>query len=137
MFLRAGRLVFAILAALLGCAAALDVYWHGNFTLVDPGLFIALAMVVTGSLLFGFYANRDRVRGLETRKDELEGLVVALENANTQLNASEARYKGLVDAQGDAIFRRTPDGRVTYANDALLKLFGLKAEALIGQIFRP
>src|SRR5262249_30167949 len=60
-----------------------------------------------------------------------------LENANTQLNASEARYKGLVDAQGDAIFRRTPDGRVTYANDALLKLFGLKAEALIGQIFRP
>ena len=29
------------------------------------------------------------------------------------------------------------NGRVTYANDALLKLFGLKAEALIGQIFRP
>ena len=27
---------------------------------------------------------------------------------NARLNESEARYKGLVDAQGDAIFRRAP-----------------------------
>src|SRR5690349_19922740 len=106
MLLRAGKILFAMLAAVLGCAAAVDVYWHGNFTLIDPRLFIALALVGTGSLLSGIFANRDRVRGLEDRTGELEGLVTALETANLRLNASEARYKGLVYAQGDAIFRR-------------------------------
>src|SRR6267142_65139 len=81
MLLRAGRTLFAVLAAVLGCAAALDVY--------------------------------------------------------SRLNASEARYKGLVDAQGDAIFRRGCDGRVTYANEAFLKLFGLTPDAVLGQLFRP
>ena len=44
---------------------------------------------------------------------------------NARLNQSEARYKGLVDAQGDAIFRRDAASRLTYANDAFFKLFGL------------
>src|SRR5258706_1416448 len=137
MLLRAGRTLFAVLAAVLGCAAALDVYWHGNFTLVDPRLFIALALAVTASLLLGVYANRDKARGLESRTGELEGLVTALQTVNSRLNASEARYKGLVDAQGDAIFRRGCDGRVTYANEAFLKLFGLTPDAVLGQLFRP
>jgi PAS domain S-box-containing protein len=137
MLLRAARILFAVLAAVLGCAAAADVYWHGNFTLVDPRLFIALAMAATGNLLLGLFTHRDQARGLQNRAGELEELVTALESANSRLNASEARYKGLVDAQGDAIFRRTPEGRVTYANEALLKLFGLKLETLLGEPFRP
>ena len=44
---------------------------------------------------------------------------------NARLNQSEARYKGLVDAQGDAIFRRDAASRLTYGNDAFFKLFGL------------
>ena len=40
---------------------------------------------------------------------------------NTRLYQSEIRYKGLVDAQGDAIFRRDATSRLTYANEAFLQ----------------
>jgi diguanylate cyclase (GGDEF)-like protein/PAS domain S-box-containing protein len=56
---------------------------------------------------------------------------------NAKLHHSEARYKGLVDAQGDPIFRRLPDSRLSYGNDAFFKLFGLKAIKVIGQPFAP
>ncbi|HYM17451.1 MAG TPA: ATP-binding protein [Micropepsaceae bacterium] len=137
MPLKTARTLFAAMASVLGCAAAIDVFWHGRFTLIDPRLFIAFTAVGAAYLLLRLYANRDKARGLESRTGKLEGLVAAHETANSRLNASEARYKGLVDAQGDAILRRTPEGRVTYANDALLKLFGFKSDALIGQAFRP
>src|SRR5262249_3539058 len=69
--------------------------------------------------------------------DEFEAFIAALEAANVRLNASEARYKGLVDAQGDAILRRTSDGRLTYANEAFCKIFGVARNDVIGQAFRP
>ena len=56
---------------------------------------------------------------------------------NMRLHESEARYKGLVDAQGDAIFRRAADSRLTYANDAFFKLFGLTPQEAIGYPFAP
>src|SRR5262245_33418316 len=117
MLLKTGRTAFAGLAAVLGCTAAVDVFWHGNFTLIDARLFIAFTVVGAAYLLLRLYANRDKALGLQSRAGKLENLVTALETANSRLNASEARYKGLVDAQGDAILRRTPEGRVTYAND--------------------
>ena len=51
-------------------------------------------------------------------------LEASLKNAaaiNARLNQSEARYKGLVDAQGDAIFRRDASSRLTYGNEAFFK----------------
>jgi len=53
------------------------------------------------------------------------------------LSQSEARYKGLVDAQGDAIFRRDAQGHVTYANDAFLRLFSDSPEQAFGKPFVP
>ncbi len=44
---------------------------------------------------------------------------------------------GLVDSQGDAIFRRAADSRLTYANDAFFKLFGLAPKDAIGYPFAP
>ena len=144
MLRRAGRVIFAVLAAALACAAAADVYWHGTLTLVDPSLLGGLAVLATGYLLFGLTTSHDRARDLEGRTDrltqltsELEAFITALEAANTRLNASEARYKGLVDAQGDAILRRTPDGRTTYANEGFHRLFGVRPEEAVGQVFRP
>jgi PAS domain S-box-containing protein len=98
----------------------------------------------TGYLLYGVVSMRERTDDLVGRSDrlaaltsELETFIAALEAANTRLHASEARYKGLVDAQGDAILRRTPDGRLTYANEAFFKLFGVRSEDAIGTVFRP
>ena len=56
---------------------------------------------------------------------------------NARLYQSEIRYKGLVDAQGDAIFRRDASSRLTYANEAFFKLFGLEPAHAIGYPFAP
>ena len=143
MLTRAGTVFFALLAAALSSLALWDVQVHGRLTLVDPQLLGALAVVGTGFLLFGLISARDRASDYEGRNDrlaaltgEFEAFIAALEAANARLHASEARYKGLVDAQGDAILRRTADGRITYANESFFKLFGVNRDEVIGQAFR-
>ena len=67
-------------------------------------------------------------------------LEASLRNAaamNARLYQSEVRYKGLVDAQGDAIFRRDASSRLTYANEAFFKMFGLDPKRAIGFPFAP
>lgn len=144
MFTRAGTTLFALMAAALGGVALLDVYISGELTLIDPRLLGGLAILGTGFLLFGVITTHDRAEHLESRTDrlttltnELESFIEALEAANKRLHASEARYKGLVNSQGDVILRRTPDGRVTYANDAFSRLFGIRVDRVIGRAFRP
>src|SRR5579864_1556488 len=128
-----------MLVALLG-----DVLITGRFTLTAPWVFAALAAVVLSFLLHEFVGARQRLDLLRKQAVEMRlastRLQQSLDSAaamNVKLNHSEARYKGLVDAQGDAIFRRTPDGRLTYGNDAFYKMFGLKAQHSVGQIFAP
>ena len=144
MLTRAGTVFFALLVAVLAGLALWDVHSHGRLTLIDPQLLGALAVVGTGFLLFGLISARDRASEFEGRTDrltaltdEFEAFIAALEATNVRLNASEARYKGLVDAQGDAIVRRTADGRLTYTNEAFCKLFGVARDEVIGQPFRP
>ncbi|MGH6877236.1 MAG: ATP-binding protein [Rhizomicrobium sp.] len=75
--------------------------------------------------------------GLQTLTEKLEESLASLSAVNARLHESEARYKGLVDAQGDAIFRRAPDSRLVYGNDAFFKLFGLQPQQTIGKPFAP
>ena len=140
---RAGTVFFAFLVAVLASLALWDVQVHGRLTLIDPQLLGALAVVGTGFLLYGLISARDRASDYESRNDrlaaltgEFEAFIAALEAANARLHASETRYKGLVDAQGDAILRRTADGRITYANESFFKVFGVSREEVIGQAFR-
>ncbi len=144
MFARAGTFLFAYVAAGLGAAALLDIYFNGQLTLVDPRLLGALAIIGTGFLLLGVITMHDRAEHLEGRTDqltqltnELETFITALEGANKRLHSSEARYRRLVDSQGDAIVRRTPDGCVSYSNDAYARLFGVKQEEIVGTNFCP
>jgi len=51
----------------------------------------------------------------------------------TQLSASEARYRAMVESQVQAVCRWLPDTTLLYVNDAYCKLFGRKREELIGQ----
>ena len=50
-----------------------------------------------------------------------------------KLEASRARYQGLVEAQGDLIVRRKPDGTVTFANNNLAKLLQKTSEDMCGR----
>jgi PAS domain S-box-containing protein len=107
-------------------------------------LLVALAVIGVGLLFVGLLDARGRARMLQATTGELRSLAAKLEASlatvsamNARLHESEVRYKGLVDSQGDAIVRRAPDSRLTYANDAFFKLFGLSPQQTIGHPFAP
>ena len=137
MIKRTGIYLFAALALALGCATAADLYLHDRLMVFDPRLLGSLAVIGLTLLLIRISSLRGRTQDLLGRAEQLTRVTVELEASNARLQDSEARYKGLLDAQGDVILRRAPHGRVSYANEAFLKLFGVRAQDIIGQVFRP
>jgi PAS domain S-box-containing protein len=133
------------LAALVLLVAALgDVVLHGRLSLMLPGTFAALVGVVIVYILHSLLISRERSEAADRQAAQFKSIVTRLESSlataatmNARLNQSEARYKGLVDAQGDAIFRRSPDSSLTYGNDAFFKLFGLNPQAALSKPFAP
>ena len=111
----------------------------------SPFSFGALLAVALAFLLNNLLAARERGECCQRQTAAAEsrrpaGWRPRCKNAaaiNARLNQSELRYKGLVDAQGDAIFRRDASSRLTYGNDAFFKLFGLDPARAIGYPFAP
>jgi len=58
----------------------------------------------------------------------------ALEDA---LRVSEARYRGVVEDQTEAISRTLPDGTFVFVNQAFCRLFGKTKEALLSKRWQP
>jgi len=117
---------------------------HGRLSLMLPGTFAALVGVVIVYILHSLLSSRKRGESADRQAAQFKMIVTRLESSlataaamNTRLNQSEVRYKGLVDAQGDAIFRRSPDSSLTYGNDAFFKLFGLNPQTALGKPFAP
>jgi len=141
---RAIRIVFGMIAGLMLIAAIGDIMLSGRLTIVSPGSFGALLTVALAFLISNILNVRERQAMLMRQAGEMRAAAQRLENslrnaaaANTRLYQSEIRYKGLVDAQGDAIFRRDASSRLTYANESFFKLFGLKPANAIGYPFAP
>ncbi|MBE3068963.1 MAG: PAS domain S-box protein, partial [Planctomycetes bacterium] len=57
--------------------------------------------------------------------------------AEDALRASEARYRAVVEDQTEMITRFTPDGTVTFVNEAICRLFGKTRDELLGHVFTP
>ena len=121
-----------------------DVVLHGQLSLLPRPVFAALLGVSLVFLLHDYLLSRRRSELLDRQAAQMKAVAGRLEAslasaaaANAQLNQSETRYKGLVDAQGDAIFRRAADSRLTYGNDAFFKLFGLNPKSAVGRPFAP
>jgi PAS domain S-box-containing protein len=138
------RIVFGLAALALLAAALGDVMLHGRLSLILPGTFAALVGVVIVYILRSLFVSRERSALADRQAAQIKSVVTRLEASlaaaaaiNARLNQSEARYKGLVDAQGDAILRRSPDSRLTYGNDAFFKLFGLRPLTDLGKPFAP
>ena len=136
--------MFGVLAGLMLVAALGDVVLFGQLTIVSPVSFGALLVVALAFLTNNLLTSRERRELLEKQTAELRAsgarLEVSLRNAaamNARLYQSEVRYKGLVDAQGDAIFRRDATSRLTYANEGFFKIFGLDPKRAIGYPFAP
>lgn len=141
---RAGMILFGLAALITGAASLTDIYEQGHLALVSPLVLAAIALGGVALLFSGLLEARGRANTLQGRTAELHSLTAKLEASlaavsaiNARLHESEARYKGLVDSQGDAIFRRAPDSRLTYGNDAFFKLFGLQPQKAIGLPFAP
>jgi len=128
----------------MALAALCDILLYGRLTWISPFAFGALIAVLIAFVLHQFFVARERSTLLDRQAGELRAAADRLEESlkaaaqiNAQLNQSEARYKGLVDSQGDPIFRRDAHSRLTYANDAFFKLFGLNAQDAVGHAFAP
>ena len=53
------------------------------------------------------------------------------------IQASEARYRAIVEDQTELICRFKPEGTLTFVNDAYCRYFDQQSEDLIGHSFRP
>jgi PAS domain S-box-containing protein len=138
------RIVFGSIGGIILMAAVGDVLLFGHLTIISPFSFGALLAVALAYLLSNLLAAREREQILSGQAVQLKTIAgrleVSLKNAaaiNARLNQSEARYKGLVDAQGDAIFRRDASSRLTYGNDAFFRLFGISPSRAVGYPFAP
>jgi PAS domain S-box-containing protein len=127
-----------------GGLAAFEAISHRGMTARSTVLLCVVASLGVLQLYLALLDERKRARRLEASASALQTLTEKLEESlstlsavNARLHESEVRYKGLVGAQGDAIFRRSPDSRLTYGNDAFFRLFGLQPEAAVGQPFAP
>ena len=143
-FARLIRIVFGAIAGAMLVIALADILWSGHLSLISPFSFGALLSITLAFLLDSLLKSRERGEALTQQTTQLKvvagRLEASLKNAatiNARLNQSEARYKGLVDAQGDAIFRRDSASRLSYGNDAFFKLFGLSPSRAIGYPFAP
>jgi len=60
-----------------------------------------------------------------------------LKQSEEVLRKSEARYRGIVEDQTELICRYTPDGTLTFVNEAYCRYFGKKGDELVGHKFMP
>ncbi len=137
------RFVFGVVAGVMLVVALADILLMGRLSLISPLSFGALLAVSLAFLIYHLLETRDAAKKLEHQSAQLKiiagRLEASLKNAaaiNARLNQSEARYKGLVDAQGDAIFRRDASSRLTYGNDAFFRMFGINPARAIGNSSR-
>lgn len=141
---RAGMVLFGLAALAIGAVSIAGILAGAHYAPVSPFLLVAFALGGVAFLFAGLLQARGRARVLQERTSEMHAMTERLEASlkavsaiNGRLHESEARYKGLVDSQGDAIFRRAPDSRLTYANDAFFRLFGLQPQQALGRPLPP
>jgi PAS domain S-box-containing protein len=77
---------------------------------------------------------------LEEQPDTAACVVVdltQLKRAEDALRTSEQRYRGLVESQHELILRATPEGTLTFVNDAYCTAFGRTRGELLGESWVP
>ncbi len=76
------------------------------------------------------HANNKERRDLETKLE-------ILQNRTWELHESEERHRSLIEAFGDIIMHRSPDGLVTYVNEAFTATFGEADTSFLNKPFKP
>lgn len=117
MLLGAAVLCFACALGLLVFGVPYAPIFSGETRFTSIPVFIAL--VAMGAAFSSGVITRHKIRELKTRAAELR--------------ASEARYRSLIDSQGDVILHLSRDCLVKYANRAFTEIFGISASSIVGR----
>jgi PAS domain S-box-containing protein len=103
----------------------------------DPYLFAVGTAGMLGAacgVMSLLVASRLRLRArLRAQAERIE----ELSDRNWELKETEERARSFLEAQGDVIVRRDPEGRITFVNDAFCALAGTTRDALVGTAFKP
>ncbi|HLC09268.1 MAG TPA: ATP-binding protein [Methyloceanibacter sp.] len=103
-------------------------------------LLLLLPLILAMVFAFGLVAilrrriARDAKR-LNALAQHLDGSLESLNDLKWSVREREARYRGLLDRQGDVIIRRRLDGVLSFANDAFCRVFGVKRDQALGEVF--
>jgi PAS domain S-box-containing protein len=131
LFGRAVMATLAIISASLGFLTGVRLQsatYDPSTYAIGAGTLCAVACTAVAFLLMRRRAMLERLRARDARIEELS-------DRNWELRETEVRARSLLEAQGDLIVRRDPQGRVTYANDAFCALAGVGRVSLIGTAF--
>jgi len=132
---RSGTIVLRTALALFAASLIILALATLGPTLTLPILPLVLAVAIAVELLA---ARRDRSgdERVASLADRLDASLESLRDLQWEVREREALYRDLLDHQGDVILRRNADGRLSFANDAFCRTFGLAREAALGQVFR-
>ena len=132
---RSGTIVLRTALALFAASLIILALATLGPTLTLPILPLVLAVAIAVELLM---ARRDRSGNerVASLSDRLDASLESLRDLQWEVREREALYRDLLDHQGDVILRRDADGRLSFANDAFCRTFGLAREAALGQVFR-
>ena len=141
------RIARAFVALLLVAAAGLVTaaqFYPLEILAPTPFAIVMTSLSGLAILFLALVESQKRITSLDQRSGELarvrlelETTVRALQQRHKELQASELRYRGLVEQMGEVILRKFPDGRLTYVNDTFCKTFNAQRERTLGRVFRP
>ena len=132
---------FAPLFAMCGVAAIVWIFnidlFAGEGTIeIGPksiSAMVIIVVVIVGVLIEDARRKYMRLNGQNQRMvemaDRLSETVEALNDMNATLRANEERYRGLVETQHDLILRLDDRGRLSFANEALVRTFAVDPRA--------
>ena len=124
-------------AALGLLAAALILVSFAALGGAMTGALLPLALGV--AILVALIAARRERRGgerLASLADRLDQSLESLKDLQWEVREREARYRDLLDHQGDVILRCDAEQRLSFVNDAFCRTFGLTRDAALGQVFQ-
>ncbi len=121
-FDRIATAAIIIMASIAGMVACIRFVFSTPATVFDAELPVILVLLAMAATFKAWMNSRRQISTLDRK--------------TAVLRESEARYRGLVDSQGDIIIRRTATGTLTFANGAFADAFGPVGENELGRRFR-
>ena len=128
-------MLLGVLTAVFGC---------GVLTLDAQPILGAIAMALASFGIGGVVVSllqqrhhRSMASRIARMSDRFECGIEELNDLQWELREREARYRDLLDCQGEFILRRDTAGRLTYVNQTVCTAFNLQADIALGQLFCP